>query len=383
MRQIPMTRSCPFSPPDGAADEALGKVRLNTGDEIWYAATHELVRKLFADTRFSSEVEGGQQGIPLYKAPPPPGMFVQMDPPEHTRVRRLLTGRFTLQRMSRLRPRIEQIIADQLDHVEKQPRPVDLVEHFALPVPTLVICELLGVPYSERETFQIASVRLLDTNLDIETATAALEDFGVFLMELVAAKRARPGEGLLDDLLTGTDLSDEEVAGVAVLLLIAGHETSASVLGLGTLLLLQRPDQLALLRDEPEVAKTAADEMLRYLSVVDTLLFRRASQDLELNGLTIPEGDFLTVSLAAANRDPSLCENPDVLDLTRPRTHHLAFGFGPHQCLGQNLARMELEIAFPALLRRLPGLRLAVPLEEVPTREGMLVYGVNRLEVTW
>ncbi|MFI6533664.1 cytochrome P450 [Nonomuraea sp. NPDC050547] len=383
MRQIPMTRSCPFSPPDGAADEAFGKVRLDTGDEVWYATSHDLVRRLFADTRFSSEVEGGQQGVPLYEAPPPPGMFVQMDPPRHTRIRRMLTGRFTLQRMNRLRPRIEQIIADQLDHVEKQPRPVDLVEHFALPVPTLVICELLGVPYADRENFQIASVRLLDTNLDIETATAALEDFGVYLTELVAAKRARPGEGLLDDLLAGTDLTDEEVAGVAVLLLIAGHETSASVLGVGTLLLLQRPDQLALLRDEPEVAKTAADEMLRYLSVVDTLMFRRASRDLELGGVTIPEGDFLTVSLAAANRDPSLCENPDVLDLARPRTHHLAFGFGPHQCLGQNLARMELEIAFPALLRRLPGLRLAVPLEEVPKRVGMLVYGVDRLEVTW
>ncbi|MFI6292615.1 cytochrome P450 [Nonomuraea sp. NPDC050790] len=383
MRQIPMTRSCPFSPPDGATDEELGKVRLGTGDEIWYVTRHDLVRQMFGDTRFSSEVDGGAQGMPLHQAEPQPGMFIQMDPPRHTRLRRMLTGRFTLQRVNRLRPRIEQIVADQLDHVEKQPRPVDLVEHFALPVPSLVICELLGVPYAERETFQVASARLLDQNVSREEAEEAMGGFGVFLLELIAAKRARPGEGLLDDLLAGTDLTDEEVAGIAVLLLIAGHETTANMLGLGTLLLLQRPGQLALVRDDPEVAKTAVDEMLRYLSVVDSLLMRRASQDLDLGGTTIPEGDFITASLAAANRDPALCENPDDLDVTRPRTHHVAFGFGPHQCLGQNLARMELEIAYPALLRRLPGLRLAVPLEEVPTRDDMLVYGVHRLEVTW
>ncbi|WP_157245688.1 cytochrome P450 [Nonomuraea typhae] len=382
MRSLPTARSCPFSPPDGAADEPIGKVRVQTDDEAWYVAKYDLARQMLAETRFSSEVNGGFAGTPLHKSDAPPGMFIQMDAPRHTRIRRLLTGRFTLQRMNRLRPRIEQIVADQLDHLEKQPRPVDLVEHFALPVPSLVICELLGVPYSDRKHFQEYSAKFLHadtTRAELEQADA---EIGAYLFGLIAAKRAQPGDGLLDDLLD-TDLSDEELAGAAVLLLIAGHETTANMLGLGTLLLLERPDQLALVRDDPEVVKTAVDEMLRYLSVVDTGLFRRASEDITLGDVTIPEGDFAVVTIAAANRDPVLCEDPDTFDVTRPRTHHLAFGFGPHQCLGQNLARLEMEIAYPALLNRLPGLRLAVPMEEVPTRDDMFIYGVYRMEVTW
>ncbi|MFI6496082.1 cytochrome P450 [Nonomuraea typhae] len=382
MRSLPTARSCPFAPPDGATDEPIGKVLTQAGDEVWHVAQYDLARQALGETRFSSEINGGFAGMPLVQSEPAPGLFIQMDPPRHTRIRRQLTGSFTLQRMNRLRPRIEQIIADQLDHLEKQPKPVDLVEHFALAVPSLVICELLGVPYSDREHFQRYSAKLINvdsTPAELEQADA---EIGAYLFGLLAAKRAERGDGLLDDLLD-TDLSDEELAGVAVLLLVAGHETTANMLALGTLLLLERPDQLALVRDDPEVVKTAVDEMLRYLSVVDTGLFRRASEEMTLGDVTIPEGDFIMPALAAANRDPALCENPDTFDVTRTRTHHLAFGFGPHQCLGQNLARLEMEIAYPALLNRLPGLRLAVPIEEVPKRDNMLVYGVHRLEVTW
>ncbi|MGV9309508.1 cytochrome P450 [Nonomuraea sp. NPDC003727] len=383
MRPIPTDRGdCPFDPPTGMADEALGKVRLATGDDVWLVARHHLVRQVLADTRFSSELDGGLRGVPLHAVRPEPGMFIQMDPPEHTRLRRMLTGRFTVQRMNRLRPQIEQIVADQLDVLEQQPRPADLVANFALPIPSLVICELLGVPYEDRQEFQHAAALLVDLTGSPEELEAGMLRLGEYLLELIARKRVEPGEGLIDELLD-SGLRDEELVGIAVVSLIAGHETTANMLGLGTLALLQHPEQLALVRRSPETARTAVDELLRYLSIIDTVMLRRASIDLELDGQVIPEGDFVSCSLASANRDPALLERPGELDVTRPKTPHVAFGFGPHQCLGQNLARLEMEIAYPALFRRLPKLRLAVPLSEVPFKKDVAVYGVHRLEVEW
>lgn len=382
MRALPTERSCPFAPPDGMADEPAGKVRISTGDEVWLVTRHDLVRQVLGDTRWSSQIDGGYYDQRLHAVEPTPGMFIQMDPPEHTRLRRLLTGRFTVQRMNRLRPRIEAIVAERLDALAEAPRPADLVALFALPIPSLVICELLGVPYGDREEFQRAGQELLRLDGSLEAVDAATMQLVAYLMELIGRKRAAPGDGLLDELL-GSGLSDEELTGVAMLLLIAGHETTANMISLGTLLLLRRPDQLALVRDSPEAARTAVDELLRYLSVVDVGMYRRASADLPIGDLAAREGEFVTTSLAAANRDPALCERPDELDVTRPKTPHVAFGFGPHACLGQNLARLEMEIAYPALLRRFPGLRLAVPLEEVPFRDNMSIYGVHRLEVDW
>ncbi|MEU4550003.1 cytochrome P450 [Nonomuraea dietziae] len=383
MRAIPTDRgACPFDPPAGMADEPLSKVRLSNGDQVWLVARHDLVRQVLGDTRFSSEIDGGFLDVPLHAVQPQPGMFIQMDPPEHTRLRRLLTGRFTVQRMQRLRPRIEQIVTERLDALERAPRPADLVAEFALPIPSLVICELLGVPYAERAAFQEAGTRLLTLTGTQEELEEAMMRLGGYLAELIARKRAEPGEGLLDDLLD-SGLSDEELVGIAILLLIAGHETTANMISLGTLLLLQHPDQLALVRQSPEAARTAVDELLRYLSIVDVGMFRRASTDLELDGQIIREGEFVTCSLAAANRDPALLDRPEELEVSRPKAPHVAFGFGPHQCLGQNLARLEMEIAYPALFRRLPGLRLAVPLEKVPFKSDMAIYGVHRLEVEW
>ncbi|MEV2269839.1 cytochrome P450 [Nonomuraea africana] len=383
MRPLPADRgTCPFDPPAGMADEPLSRVRLANGDDVWLVARHDLVRQVLGDTRFSSEIDGGFRDVPLHAVRPEPGMFIQMDPPEHTRLRRLLAGRFTVQRMHRLRPRIEQIVAERLDALERAPRPADLVAEFALPIPSLVICELLGVPYAERAEFQRAGAHLMSLTGSLEELEQSLMSLGGYLTELIARKRAEPGDGLLDDLLD-SGLSDEELIGIAVLLLIAGHETTGNMLALGTLLLLQHPAQLALVRQSPETAKTAVDELLRYLSIVDVGMYRRASTDLELDGQVIREDEFVTCSLAAANRDPALLERPDELDVTRPKAPHVAFGFGPHQCIGQNLARLEMEIAYPALFRRLPGLRLAVPLEKVPFKNDMAIYGVHRLEVEW
>ncbi|MFF5211464.1 cytochrome P450 [Streptosporangium sp. NPDC000396] len=386
MTTLPTKRTCPFDPPDALAEfrdtRPVSRAVLPAdGSEVWLVTRHELVRRMLADPRWSSSVEGGSDPEhPLRAQEPEPGMFIQMDAPDHGRYRRMLTAHFTVQRMNRLRPRIEQIVTDRLDAMERLPRPVDLVAEFALPVPSLVICELLGVPYEDRARFQETGRTILDQNSTAEESEAAMARLGLYLAGLVAAKRAEPDDALLGELIRQETLTDGELVQIATLLLIAGHETTANMIGLGTLLLLQHPDQLALVR---EGAPGASDELLRYLSIVDLVMFRVAKEDLSLGGQEIRAGEFGLASLSAANRDPELCEDPDRLDVTRPKTAHVALGFGPHQCLGQNLARLELDIAYQALLRRFPELRLAVSLEEIPFRDDMAIYGMHSLPVTW
>ncbi|SDH80452.1 Cytochrome P450 [Sinosporangium album] len=390
MKPLPTERSCPFSPPDETArlrveEPVVQRTVPQTGQALWLVTRHDLVRQVLADTRWSSEVDSDANRNDFGDRPGQDGMFLLQDPPRHTHYRRMLTGKFTLARMNALRPLIEQIVADQLDELEKSPRPADLVSRFALPVPSLVICELLGVPYSERDRFQETSQVLLSLTATLDEMQAAGEEVEGFVTEFVARQRVEPGDALIGDLIRthGQDLRDDEIVQIAMLLLIAGHETTSNMIGIGALLLLRNPDQAALIRDGAPEAKGAVDELLRYLSIVDMFTLRRASQELTLNGQVFAPDEFVTTSLAAANRDPALCNDPDTLDITRPKVPHVAFGFGPHQCLGQNLARMELEIAYTGLFRRFPDLALAVPLEEVPFRTDMAIYGVHSLPVTW
>ncbi|GGS52107.1 cytochrome P450 [Planobispora rosea] len=384
--EVPLRRTCPFDPPPGLAElratsPVTRRVMPLDGTELWLVTNHDLVRRMLADPRWSSSLDGGlSPEQPLHVAEPEPGMFISMDAPEHGRYRRMLTAHFTVQRMNRLRPRIEQIVAERLDAMERLPRPVDLVAEFALPVPSLVICELLGMPYEDRAEFQEAARVIVATGASPEEADAAVGRLAAHLGKLIAAKRAEPDDALISGLIREGTLTDGELVQISMLLLVAGHETTANMLGLGTLLLFHHPDQLALVR---EGAPGAADELLRYLSIVDLVMFRGAKEDLTLGGQEIRAGEFALASLSAANRDPALCEDPDRLDVTRPKTAHVALGYGPHQCLGQNLARLELEIALQALLRRFPGLRAAVPLEEVPVRENAAIHGLHSLPVTW
>jgi cytochrome P450 len=313
------------------------------------------------------------------------GQLLAYDPPEHTRLRRLLTPEFTVRRMRRLEPRIRQIVDGHLDDLERAGPPADLVSTFALPVPSLVICELLGVPYADRDEFQDRTRRLLDTSLPAEETLTVRQENRAYMRRQVARARASGGEDILSMLVHehGDDLTTDELVGIATLLLIAGHETTSNMLGLGTLALLRHPEQLAMVRDDPAAVEPAVEELLRWLSIVHAGMPRVTTTTVELGGRTIPPGELVVCALPAANRDPALVDDPDRLDISRGAQGHMAFGHGVHHCLGAPLARMELRIAFPALLRRLPRLALAAPYEDIAFRSHHVVYGVRALPVTW
>lgn len=297
----------------------------------------------------------------------------------------MLTGEFTVKRMRRLQPRIEAIVTGHLDDMQRGGPPTDLIESFALPIPSLVICELLGVPYADRAGFQRRSGLRLDMSRPPQERGAAAAESLQYMAELVARQRAEPGDDLLGMLVRdhGDELTDRELVGIGDLLLLAGHETTASMLGLGSALLLLHPDQLTLLRDRPAAVDAAVEELLRYLTIVHSTAPRTARTDVVIGGQLIRAGDRVLCSLPVANRSGGLGGDMDRLDLAREPAPHLAFGHGIHHCLGAPLARMEMRTAFPALLRRFPSLRLAVPIEEVPFRAFSFVYGLQSLPVTW
>lgn len=380
---------CPFDPPaelTALSDKPLRRMRYADGHIGWLVTGHAAARAILADPRFSSRYELLHPPLPIEgmsgELPPAPvGDILGLDAPEHTRYRRLLTGKFTVRRMRQLSDRVAQFTTECLDAMEQAGPTVDLVKAFAQPVPALMICELLGVPYADRERFQSQVATIFDQTADLEAKGEAYTGLLQFLSELVLAKRAEPTDDLLSDLTT-SDLTDEELAGIGGLLLAAGLDTTANMLGLGTFALLSNPDQLDALRADPGLAEQTVEELLRYLSVADPLL-RSALEDVEVEGRLIRAGETVTISVQATNRDPHKFPGPDRLDIHRKATGHLAFGHGAHQCLGQQLARVEMTVAFPALFARFPTLRLAVLPQEVPLRDRSNIYGVVSLPVTW
>ncbi|MFJ8587283.1 cytochrome P450 [Streptomyces sp. NPDC093595] len=381
---------CPFDPPAGLAQvreqRPLARMTYPDGHVGWLATGYSAVRSILGDPRFSSRYElmhypfpGGPEG-PL--PPAPVGDMTGMDAPEHTRFRRLLAGKFTVRRMRLLTERLEEITAECLDELERRGPGTDLVEAFARPIPALMICELLGVPYADRERFQHHAHTLMAMDPTPEERYAAFVGLQEYMAELVAAKRAAPSDDLLGDLAQDSDLTDEELVGIGGFLLAAGLDTTANMIAHGTFALLSNPDQARALRTDPDLAPQAVEELLRYLTVAHTTV-KTALEDVELEGRTIAAGESITLSLEAANRDPERFPDPDALDLHRKATGHLGFGHGIHQCLGQQLARVELTVALPALLKRFPSLRLGIPADEVPLRTDMNIYGVHRLPVAW
>jgi len=393
---LPMERDAgPFDPPRDItrlrAARPVSPMVFPDGHEGWLVTGYDAVRQLMADPRFSSRQDIGvlhmpyeTPGMPAATEPSPqiPGMFIAMDAPDHTRLRKRLTGAFTVKRMKQLEEHITDITERRLDELARLTPPVDLVKEFALPVPSLVICELLDVPYADRETFQANSAQFLVKDQTLDEKMAAYLALNTYLSELVTHKRGEPGEDILSDLARQDDLTIEELTGVAFLLLLAGHETTANMLGLGTFALLEHPEQLAELRADPALLPDAVEELLRYLTIGD-IFFRYATDDIELGGETIGKGSTVIISLLAANRDPRRFDNPDTLDLHRKARGHLSFGHGIHQCLGQQLARIEMRAGFDGLLRRFPTLKLAIPAGEVKLRTDMNIYGVHELPVTW
>lgn len=368
-----------------ADGDGLRRVTTPLGSNAWLVTRYADVRAVLGDAeRFSNEsmlfpLPGDTDDASDRRA----GSLLLHDPPEHTRLRRLLTGEFTVKRIRRLEPRITEIVDDHLDAMATAGPPADLVAAYALPVPSLVICELLGVPYDDRAEFQGRAARQLDVSRSFEERGWVALESRRYMGELVDRARRDPGDDMIGMLLRehGDDITRAELVGIASLLLIAGHETTANMIGLGTLALLRAPDQLARVRDDPDAVVPAVEELLRYLSVVHSGVPRLVTRDTEIAGQPVAAGDLVVLSLPSANRDPALAG--DDLDVTRAVAPHVAFGHGVHHCLGAPLARMEMAVAFPALLRRFPALALAVPFDEVEFRSATVVHGLRALPVTW
>lgn len=400
---MPRAQGCPFDPPPAfhALREKgpLTRVRLRDGSTPWVVTRYAEQRTLLSDPRLS--VVPALPGFPRPERPHADtggheeasagahGLsFINMDDPEHARLRRMVTGPFAIKRMEAMRPAVQKIVDDLIDDLLAGPNPTDLVEAFALPVPSLVICELLGVPYDDHAFFQTNSKAIITRSSTPEQRAEANRRLGDYLGELLDAKLANPGDDVLSDLaskVAAGALTRREATSMAVLLLFAGHETTANMIALGTLALLENPGQLSRLRDggDPEFVAGAVEELLRYLHIPHLGMRRVALEDIEIAGETIRAGEGLLLLNEMGNRDPGVFPDGDRLDLDRDARRHITFSFGVHQCLGQPLARMELQVVYGTLYRRIPTLRLATDLDRIPFKDDSFVYGVHELPVAW
>jgi cytochrome P450 len=361
----------------------VSKLPIPFGVNVWLVTGYEEAKTVLGDAKAYSNDFANLVGEHGASASHSPGGLGFADPPEHTRLRKLLTPEFTMRRLARLTPGIRAIIDQQLDAMAAADGPVDLVEYFALPIPSLVICELLGVPYDDRDDFQRLSMARFDLFGGATASFSAISESLAYLTEVVKKQRAEPGDGLLGQLIKehGDEISDQELAGLADGVLTGGFETTASMLALGALVLLQDPDAFKLIHDDDSATHGFVEEVLRYLTVVQVAFPRFAREDVTVGGEQINKGDVVIVSLSGADRDPALGEGLNHVDPHRTPTSHLAFGHGVHRCIGAELARMELRAAYPALLRRFPNLRLATPSDDLKFRKVSIVYGVDTLPV--
>ncbi|MDA3642769.1 cytochrome P450 [Saccharopolyspora indica] len=352
------------------------------GMDTWLVTRYADVRRVLSDWESFSNVPPGSAEPGKGSTMLQPGNVLVVDPPEHTRLRRTVASEFTPRRLLRLEPRITGIVNDHLDALERSGSPGDLVTSFSIPVPSLVICELLGVPVEDREDFLRYTNGFLNTSFSDEERKALHAESQAYLAQLAVRNRTDPGDGLLGRMTLehGDELSDAEIVGMVSLLLLVGHETTSDMLSLGTLALLRHPDQLDRLRRDPELIDTAIEELLRWLTIAHVSTTKVATRQVEIAGHVINAGDLVTCSFPAANRDPDFVTRPDELNITRPPSRHVAFGHGPHHCIGAPLARLQLRIALPILLARFPGLKLAA---EPEFRSGHLTHGLNSLPIAW
>jgi len=404
--RFPLARGCPFDPPAEyaamRADQPVTRVRMPSGQDAWLVTRHEDVRRLLTDPRVSADRE--HPNLPLTEAVTPAGRraiaavgrsLIGLDPPEHGARRGMLITEFTVRRINTLRPYVQGVVDGLVDDLLAGPRPVDLVAALCLPVPSMVLCELLGVPYADREFFQHRATVQVRRGVAPEERQKAGAELRSYLDRLITEKEANPSDDLLGRLIVrnreaatdddggGASPFDHDLlVGLAMLLMAAGHESTANMISLGVAGLLENPDQLSAIMSDPAAIPMAMEELLRYFAIVDTMP-RVAKADIEVGGVSVPAGDGLLIGFASANRDESVFPNPDTLDVRRGARHHVAFGYGVHQCIGQNLARAEMEIVFRTLFARIPGLKLAVPLHELPFKDDSSVYGLDRLPVTW
>jgi cytochrome P450 len=376
---LQITRTCPYAPPEQhlrfLREEPVTKVALPSGSAAWVAARYEDIRTVLSDPRFSAD----------RRHPAAPRLSAEMDPPEHGRARRAVVGEFTVRRMAALRPRIQQMVDEHIDAMLAGPRPADLVGALALPVPSLVICELLGVPVEDQDFFQEHSVVTMSPQASVEEAAKAADELLTYVLDLIDRREREPAGGLIsrmthEHVLTG-DITRLELAEIGRIQLIAGHDTTANMLALGALLLMSDEGMAARMREGDNVDQMV-EELLRYLTVVQVAFPRVAVRDVRVGDADIRAGDVVICSLSGADRDDVIGDDPERMDPARnPHKSHMAFGYGIHRCVGAELARMELRTAYPALIRRFPGMTPAVPPAELKFRRASIVFGLDELPV--
>ena len=389
---VKFTPARPGQPPPDIRTISGGRpvfrAELPDGRIAWLVSGYESVRQMVIDQRFSRALAVAPgRALPGFEMSAA-GSVSGTDPPEHTRLRKLVASAFTARRVEALRPRVAGIVSQLIDAMTGRPQPADLVACFSLPLPAQVICEMLGVPAADVEQFHAWSDAIIgDWQRDSgEIMTSAAELYGYF-GTLIENKRAQPADDLTSALIAARDdadrLSEHELTAMCCGLLIAGHETTANQINLSLLLLLDHPGQVAVLRADPGLIPGAVEELLRCTRLGGLPPARVTREDIQLGGVVIPAGELVIPLYSTANRDPSVFTDPDRFDVTREAASHLAFGAGAHHCLGAQLARVELQEAFRGLIGRLPGLRLAVPASDLEFKPGMAIYSLRELPVRW
>ncbi|MDT5172231.1 MAG: hypothetical protein QOD02_5612 [Mycobacterium sp.] len=388
---IPLQRAarCPLAPPTEFThwrqDPGLRQAMWN-GQPTWIVSRYPDIRAALVDPRLSADTLSDL--IRPSSDESTPVIFARIDDPEHHRLRRMMTSQFTFRRTEAMRPQIQELVDQYLDKMIDNGPPADIVRDFALPVPSLVIALLLGVPPEDLELFQHNSSAGLDTSSTDEQRAQGFAEMYVYIQELVARKERESGDDLISRLVTDYvatgQLDHDTVAVNGVIMMLAGHETTANMISLGTVALLDNPDAFERLgrTDDPAVIANAIEELMRYLSIVHAQVDRLATEDLTLGGQLIRAGDRVLMNLPAGNWDPEFVDSPEVFDVDRNTRGHVGFGYGTHQCIGANLARVEMQVAFATLARRLPGLQLAVPPDELKFKSAD-IYGMKELPVTW
>ncbi|MCO1581934.1 cytochrome P450 [Crossiella sp. SN42] len=376
-------------------DEPVARVRLPYGGrdgepaEAWLVTGYAEVKQVLVDPRFSGDAATAPETPRVTPWPLRRGMMLTMDPPEHTRLRRLVAKEFTMRRVDQLRPDTERIVTGLFDDLVAHGSPADFVEHVALPLPITVISHLLGVPAEDEHHFraftEVMGATTKYTAAQVNQARDQLEDY---LRALIERRRTEPSDDLLGALVLARDegdrLSEEELVRVGVNLLIAGYETTASQLANFTYVLLHRPELFAQLRDDPDLVPSAVEELLRTTPLRTSGSFPRvATEDVRLGEVLVRAGETVLIQLAVANRDPKVFTDPDEVKLDREHNPHLGFGHGVHHCLGALLAKMELRLVLRQLAERFPDLRLAVPAEAIPWKAGLLARGPLSLPIAW
>jgi cytochrome P450 len=371
-----------------SGDRPVFRAELPDGRIVWLVSGYENVRQVIIDQRFSRALAvapgQAQQGFEMFAG----GSINGMDPPEHTRLRKLVASAFTSRRIEALRPRVAGIVSELIDAMLDRPQPADLAAGFSLPLPARVICEMLGVPAEDTGQFHAWSDTVIgDWQRDSDQIMTALAELYGYFGRLIEIKRAQPADDLMSALIAARDdadrLSEEELTVMCCTLLIAGHETTANEINLSLLLLFDHPGEMAKLRADPGLIPGAVEELLRYTRLGSLVPARVTREDVQIGGVTIPAGEQVIPLFVTANRDPAVFSDPDRFDVTRDVGNHLSFGAGVHHCLGAQLARVELQEAFRGLTGRLPGLRLAVPASQLEFKPGMAIHSLRELPVLW